>query len=40
MAERSNLDGAYTGAVECGERNFSIDTLDKFVEGLNISPGE
>jgi len=40
LAERSNLDDAYIGAVERGERNFSIDTLDKIVEGLDISPGE
>lgn len=40
LAERSNLDDAYIGAVERGERNFSIDTLDKIIEGLDISPGE
>jgi transcriptional regulator with XRE-family HTH domain len=40
LAERSNLDDAYIGAVERGERNFSIDTLEKIVGGLEIHPAE
>ncbi|WP_339221086.1 helix-turn-helix transcriptional regulator [Paenibacillus sp. FSL H8-0332] len=40
LAELSNLDDAYIGAVERGERNFSIDTLEKIVAALNIQPLE
>lgn len=40
LAELSNLDDAYIGAVERGERNFSIDTLEKIVTALQIQPGE
>lgn len=40
LAELSGLDDAYIGSVERGERNFSIDTLDKIVLGLNISAYE
>ncbi|GED68506.1 hypothetical protein BRE01_22080 [Brevibacillus reuszeri] len=40
LAERSNLDDAYIGAVERGERNFSIDTLEKVLKALEISPVE
>lgn len=38
LAELSGLDDAYIGSVERGERNFSIDTLEKIISGLNISP--
>ncbi|WDQ33627.1 helix-turn-helix transcriptional regulator [Paenibacillus marchantiae] len=37
LAELSGLDDAYIGSVERGERNFSIDTLEKIVGGLDIS---
>lgn len=40
LAELANLDDAYIGAVERGERNFSIDTLEKIVAALQIQPGE
>ncbi|AIQ33021.1 transcriptional regulator [Paenibacillus sp. FSL P4-0081] len=40
LAELSNLDDAYMGAVESGERNFSIDTLEKIVTALKIQPAE
>ncbi|MCE3203983.1 helix-turn-helix domain-containing protein [Paenibacillus sonchi] len=40
LAEISNLDDAYIGAVERGERNFSIDTLEKIVVALKIQPME
>ncbi|WP_019914709.1 helix-turn-helix domain-containing protein [Paenibacillus sp. HW567] len=40
LAELSNLDDAYIGAVERGERNFSIDTLEKIVVALKIQPTE
>lgn len=40
LAELSNLDDAYIGAVERGERNFSMDTLEKIVTALKIQPTE
>ncbi|MBR2565214.1 MAG: helix-turn-helix transcriptional regulator [Paenibacillus sp.] len=40
LAELSGLDDAYIGSVERGERNFSIDTLEKIIVGLNISFGD
>lgn len=40
LAELANLDDAYIGAVERGERNFSIDTLEKIVNALQIQPSE
>lgn len=40
LAELSGLDDAYIGAVERGERNFSIDTLEKIVAALGVDPSE
>ncbi|MDP9700371.1 transcriptional regulator with XRE-family HTH domain [Paenibacillus intestini] len=40
LAELSGLDDAYIGSLERGERNFSIDTLEKIILGLNISFGD
>nr|WP_154960290.1 helix-turn-helix transcriptional regulator [Paenibacillus xylanexedens] len=37
LAELSGLDDAYIGSLERGERNFSIDTLEKVLLALNIS---
>ncbi|MFB5269362.1 helix-turn-helix domain-containing protein [Paenibacillus enshidis] len=36
LAELSGLDDAYIGSLERGERNFSIDTLEKIISALNI----
>lgn len=36
LAELSNLDDAYIGAVERGERNFTIDTLEKIHAALQV----
>ncbi|MEK4449457.1 MULTISPECIES: helix-turn-helix domain-containing protein [Paenibacillus] len=40
LAELSNLDDAYIGSVERGERNFSIDSLEKIVIALKVQPSE
>lgn len=37
LAELSGLDDAYIGSVERGERNFSVDTLEKITIGLKVS---
>ncbi|MNJ46602.1 anaerobic benzoate catabolism transcriptional regulator [compost metagenome] len=37
LADTSDLDYRYIGALERGERNFSIDTLEKVLAALNIS---
>jgi transcriptional regulator with XRE-family HTH domain len=36
LAELSGLDDAYIGSVERGERNFSIDTLEKIISSLKM----
>ncbi|MGA4497893.1 helix-turn-helix domain-containing protein [Bacillus bombysepticus] len=38
LAERINLQQAYIGGVERGERNISMLTLQKIAAGLEISP--
>ncbi|WP_342437721.1 helix-turn-helix transcriptional regulator [Paenibacillus sp. FSL L8-0436] len=40
LAELSTLDDAYIGSVERGERNFSIDSLEKIVTALKVKPSE
>jgi transcriptional regulator with XRE-family HTH domain len=40
LAELSGLDDAYIGAVERGERNFTIDTLEKIHSALQVGPDE
>lgn len=40
LAELSNLDDSYIGSVERGERNISIDTLEKVIIALEIQPAE
>ncbi len=40
LAELSELDDAYVGSVERGERNFSIDTLEKIINALEVQPKE
>lgn len=37
LADLSGLDYRYIGAIERGERNFSIDTLEKVLVALKIS---
>ncbi|MEX5518395.1 helix-turn-helix domain-containing protein [Bacillus cereus] len=38
LAERINLQQAYIGGVERGERNISLLTLQKIAVGLEVSP--
>lgn len=40
LAELSGLDDAYIGSMERGERNFSIDTLEKVILALEIPAAE
>jgi transcriptional regulator with XRE-family HTH domain len=37
LADLSGLDYRYIGALERGERNFSVDTLEKVLTALKIS---
>ena len=36
LAERSNLDYKYVGAIERGERNITIDNVEKIARGLGV----
>jgi transcriptional regulator with XRE-family HTH domain len=38
LAEMSDLQSAYIGGIERGERNISLLTLEKIIKSLNISP--
>lgn len=40
LADIASLDYRYIGALERGERNFSIDTLEKVLIALNVSISE
>ena len=40
LAEQINLQQAYIGGVERGERNISMLTLQKIAVGLEVSPDE
>lgn len=40
LADLPGLDYRYIGAIERGERNFSIDTLEKVLTALKVSPNE
>ncbi|MCP3775228.1 helix-turn-helix domain-containing protein [Paenibacillus sp. MZ04-78.2] len=40
LAELSSLDDAYIGAVERGERNFTIDTLEKIHTALQVDTAD
>ncbi|MBP2110285.1 helix-turn-helix domain-containing protein [Paenibacillus silagei] len=37
LAERSGLHTNYVGQIERGEKNLTLETLEKVVTGLNIS---
>ncbi|KAF6619841.1 helix-turn-helix transcriptional regulator, partial [Paenibacillus sp. EKM208P] len=40
LADIASLDYRYIGALERGERNISIDTLEKVLTALNVSISE
>lgn len=40
LADIAGLDYRYIGALERGERNFSIDTLEKVLVALNVEINE
>ncbi|MEF2966618.1 helix-turn-helix transcriptional regulator [Paenibacillus sp. M1] len=36
LAEKAGVNASYIGTVERGERNISIETLEKIIQGLGI----
>lgn len=36
LGERADLHNTYIGAIERGERNLSLDSIEKITNGLNI----
>lgn len=38
LAEKARLEPTYIGAVERGERNLTIDNIEKIAKGLNMKP--
>ncbi|MFB8374504.1 helix-turn-helix domain-containing protein [Paenibacillus taichungensis] len=40
LGEQVDLPQPYIGGIEKGERNISLDTLQKLLEALNITPEE
>lgn len=40
LAEKAGLNSSYIGSVERGDRNISIETLEKLIHGLNVTPAE
>jgi transcriptional regulator with XRE-family HTH domain len=38
LAEKAGLQDSYIGGVERGERNISLITLEKIINGLEITP--
>jgi transcriptional regulator with XRE-family HTH domain len=37
LAFTADIDKKYLSDIECGKRNFSIQTLDKIIRALNVS---
>ncbi|MBV6715882.1 helix-turn-helix domain-containing protein [Paenibacillus chitinolyticus] len=40
LAEAAGINASYIGTVERGERNISLETLEKVIIGLNVTPTE
>jgi len=40
LARNSGLHRTYVGAVERGERNISIDNIERLAKTLNVNPSE
>lgn len=40
LARKSGLHRTYVGAVERGERNISIDNIERLAKTLNVNPSE
>lgn len=38
LAEKCGLQASYLAGVERGDRNFTIQTLEKITEGLEVAP--
>lgn len=40
LAEKAGINASYMGTVERGERNISIETLEKIIRGLDMTPSD
>ena len=40
LGEKANLHNTYIGAIERGERNLSLDSIEKIAKGLDIDVKE
>lgn len=40
LGERVDLPQSYIGAIERGERNISLDTLERIMDALGVKPEE
>jgi transcriptional regulator with XRE-family HTH domain len=40
MADTAQLDRAFVGTLERGQRNISIDNIERIANAINVSPGE
>ncbi|MFS0559060.1 helix-turn-helix domain-containing protein [Brevibacillus sp. 179-C9.3 HS] len=38
LGERAQLQSSYIGGIERGERNISLETLEKIIHALRVSP--
>jgi transcriptional regulator with XRE-family HTH domain len=40
LAEKANINNSYFGGIERGDRNISLETLDKVIKALDVAPSE